>query len=347
MLLLGATPAPAAPFRVERARYLMGTLCHAVAVHRDSGPAGEALGRALDEVARLERVMSSWREGSELARLNAAAGAPFSCSADLFAVLDSARALAEATGGAFDPTVEPLSRAWDMRGAGRVPSEPELGRARALVGWSRLRLEPPRTARLDGPGAGLDLGGIGKGFALDRAAEVLRAAGVERALLNFGGEVLALGTAVRGYPQGDNSGKWTVSVAHPADRLRPVVRLEVRDAAVSTSAQSERGFVVRGQRYGHVLDPRTGRPVATRASVTVVAPSGTRADALSTALLVRGREEAAAWCRGHPADGVLWLEPAGDAVRAWAWNVGTATAAAGARVIWMTPASAPSAANQP
>lgn len=335
---VGPPTAPAsrgAPVEVGAARMLMGTLCNAVAVDPDSTRARHALAGSLDEIARLEDVMSSWKPASELRSLNASAGAPFACSADLHAVLDSARALAEATGGAFDPTVEPLSRAWDLRGEGRIPSREEVRQARALVNWQRLRLEPEsRSATLETPGMGLDLGGIGKGFALDRAAAELRARGVRNALLNFGGELLAMGS-----PAASEEG-WEVTVAHPDDRLRPVVRLEVLEAAVSTSAQSERGFTRRGRRYGHVLDPRTGLPLAGRGSVTVVAPSATRADALSTAFLVLGRERSAEWWRRHPSVGVLWLEPDGAGVRAWAWNLPSAVALPGARVIWRTSPSA-------
>lgn len=133
-----APPAPAdarAGAVVERARMLMGTLLQA-RVEAPSEPAGAAaLGEAFDEVARLEAVMSSWRADSEVARLNAAGTAPFALSPDLFAVLDSSLALAAMTGGAFDPTVEPLAAAWDLRGAGRVPDAATLADARARSGW--------------------------------------------------------------------------------------------------------------------------------------------------------------------------------------------------------------------
>ncbi|MGH7731953.1 MAG: FAD:protein FMN transferase, partial [Candidatus Eiseniibacteriota bacterium] len=164
---------------------------------------------------------------------------------------------------------------------------------------------------------------IGKGFALDRARATLTRLGARRALLNLGGEVLALGE------------RHTVAVAHPEVRLAPVVELEVSDACVSTSGQSERGFTGRGARYGHVVDPRGGRPVATPASVTVVCRSATRADALATALLVMGRERASEFVMAHGDLGALWLEPAGSGVRAWCWNLPTARAAPGAAVRWM------------
>lgn len=314
----------------ERTRFLMGTLCEVLVHAADSAHAGGAAAAALDEIARLEQVMSSWRQSSELAALDGSAGRPYECSADLFAVLDSAVAYAEATHGAFDPTVEPLLAAWDLRGAGRVPSGAQLEAARARVGWQRLRLDRgAKTARLE-TGSAVDLGGIGKGFALDRAAERLRVLGVDGALLNFGGELCAFGRpAERPRDRG-----WTVTLADPADRLRPVASFVLEQGAVSTSSQGERGFTAGGRHYGHVLDPRSGLPVESRASVTVVAASATRADGLSTALLVAGRDSARVWAAQHPADGVVWLEPAGSAVRMWCWNV-RPRAIPGSRLILM------------
>jgi thiamine biosynthesis lipoprotein len=317
--------ASSATVSVERARWLMGTLCTVVVEHRDREAALRTLTAALDEIDRLENVMSSWREDSELARLNrSAAAGPVVCSTDLVAVLDSALALARLSGGAFDPTVAPLVDAWDLRGTGHVPDARTITVALARVGWRGLEVDRRAgTARFARPGMAIDLGGIGKGFALDRAAATLTGLGASRALVNLGGEVMAVGRS------------HTVTVAHPAARLAPVVELEVGDACVSTSGQSERGFTAGGVRHGHVLDPGTGRPAATAASVTVVCRSATRADALATALLVMGRERAADFARGRPEVGVLWLEPAGAAARAWNWNLPTARAAPGAEVQWM------------
>ena len=313
----------AAAATVQRARILMGTLCTATAADDDTARARTAVAAALDEIARLELMMSSWREGSELSRMNRSAGtSPFSCSTDLAAVLDSALSIARLTDGAFDPTVEPLMSAWDVRGKGRVPDAVTLAGARSRVGWQGLTLDrDARTVRFARVGMGVDLGGIAKGYALDRAAAALAHAGP--ALINLGGEVL-----VRG-------GTQIVALAHPLRRLTPVVEIPVDEKAASTSGQSEHGFVARGRRYGHVVDPRTGFPVPTDATVTVLCGSATRADGLSTALLVMGRERTAAFALAHPEVGVVWLEPEGDRVRAWCWNVSGTRAAAGAAVRWM------------
>jgi len=282
----------------------MGTLWTAVA-DRDS--AGPALDAALDTVASLERRLSNWSPASELSRLNAAGGGVV--SEPLFAVLDSALVLAAATGGAFDPTVEPLTLAWDLRGKGRVPNDAELAAARARVGFARVTLDPERPGVALG-GASLDLGGIGKGFALDRAAAVLRARGFATGSLDAGGQRLLMGTE-----------PCSVWVAHPTQRDRPAVCLRLGPGSLSTSAQSEHTLAAGGHGIGHILDPRTGRPLASTASVSVFMPTGTAADAYSTALLVMGRERARDFVASHPGIGALWLEPHGGHVVAEAWNL--------------------------
>jgi len=350
-------PAPGAGSAiVERARVLMGTVLRArvAAVSTDAG--AQALGAAFDEVARLEAVMSSWRGDSEVARLNAADTSRFALSADLAAVLDSSLACAEATGGAFDPTLEPLAEAWDLRGAGRVPEAAVLAAARARTGWQALALDrAERTARFQRAGMGVDLGGIGKGYALDRMAAVLEGRGVTRGWLDFGGQVRVIGggatvsprlegaeTATgRGPEHGAHDAVPRFAIAHPGDRERACVTLPLEAGSAATSAQTERTFRSGGRRFGHVLDPRSGEPVPGRAAVTVVAASGTRADALSTALLVMGREGAERFAASHRDVGVLWLEPAGPTVRAWCWNLEQVAAADGAAVRWMTPEPAP------
>lgn len=334
-VVLGAAAAATPPGHgavVERARWLMGTLCTAEIDAADTAAGAAAAEAAFAEIARLEGLLSSWRDDSEIARLNAlGAGESLRCSPATYEVLVAARSLAEVTAGAFDPTIEPLVRAWDLRGRGRVPGEDELAAALARVGWDRLRLgEDGLAAGFDTPGMAVDLGGIGKGFALDHAFAALEARGVRRARFNFGGEICAI----------SDGAPWPVTVADPADRLRPVIAFELEEGAVSTSGQSERSFRAKGRDFGHVLDPRTGWPVAHSGSVTVVAGSATQADALSTALLVMGRAAGEAFARAHPEIGVLWLEPAGGRVLAWGWNLPATRDVEGAVVQWMDTAEA-------
>jgi thiamine biosynthesis lipoprotein len=297
---------------MERARYLMGTLCTAQVQAPNDTVASRALKTGFDEIARIERVLSSWDETSDVAGLNAtAAHEPFPCPTELYASLAAARALAETTDGAYDPTIGPLIKAWDMHGKGRVPSEREIEEALERVGWRALILDSDtQTAAFTHEGMAIDLGGIGKGFALDHAVAAMEQRGAVRGLLNFGGEICAW----------SDGAPWSVSIADPADRMRPVLHFTIANGAVSTSGQSERGFEHKGVRYGHVLDAKSGRPVESTGSVTVIATSATQADALSTALLVMGRGDAGMFARTHTDIGVIWLEHSSAGLLAWIWN---------------------------
>jgi FAD:protein FMN transferase len=313
--------------QVQGARELMGTTCTLSLESRDSQWSRRCMQEAFATIAALDSVLSSWREDSELSHVNAAgAETRIECSEDFYACLDSALVIAAETDGAFDPTIEPLNRVWDLRGEGRVPEPGELADARALVDFHLLSVVPGvRTVRFPRAGMGLDFGGIGKGFALDVARDQLYRRGVKRALLNLGGQIAT-------FTDGE---AWTVQIADPEDHAKPVVRLVVRRTSISTSSQGGHHFSVNGRDYGHVLDPRRGEPVHTSASVTVLAPSGTRADALSTAFLVMGRERVEAYLERHPEIGALWMEPTPDGIHAWRWNLATVSKESDASVQWM------------
>jgi len=252
-LLLGlAAPAPSAGASVSRTRWLMGTYCSIEAWN--GGDA--AVTAAFDEIDRWDRILSLYKKESELNALNASAGTgPFHASPELYAQTEAALRLAQETGGAFDPTVLPVLR--------RGPAE------LSLVGWSKVRLDPAaRTIELPIKGMGLDFGGIGKGWALDRAAAILRARGTDRAFMNFGGQILAFGAP-------DGGGDWRVVLPGHVEPLR------IRDASVSTSGDTERP--------GHIVSPFDGRPVRRGVQATAILKSATDADAWSTALYVLGK----------------------------------------------------------
>jgi FAD:protein FMN transferase len=284
---LAAAPGTAAgPVTVERRVAMMGTTADLALVAADREKGLAASEAVVDELSRVEALLTTWRPGGPLARLNAEhAGQALRLDAELFSVLSEVFAWSGRTEGAFDPTVAPLIGAWGLRGAGRIPSSKELAAARHASGVSRFQLDPSTgaAARLD-PEAGIDEGAWGKGYALDCASRRLESTGVRDALVDLGGQVLARGARSEGEP-------WTIAIAHPRDRQRAVVILAIENGSVSTSGDSERRRIVHGRSIGHLLDPHTGEPAPDFGSATVVAPSGLAADVLSTAFFVLGPEK--------------------------------------------------------
>ncbi|MBI4539004.1 MAG: FAD:protein FMN transferase [Gemmatimonadetes bacterium] len=292
----------------------MGTQLRGLVEARDRASGIDVLERAFAEVRRLESLLSTWRDDTELARLNAAEPrVPVHVSPALLAVLTEVAPWTEATRGAFDPAVGALVDVWDLRGRGRSPTPEELAQARALAGPGAFELDPVAgTVTRARSGSWLDSGGFGKGAALREVRKVLDARGVRRALFDFGGQLLVLGAP-------DGADTWPVGVAHPERRDESVAEIRLRDGSVATTSASERFVEVGGERLGHVLDPRSGTPVPAWGSVTVVAEDPLVADMLSTAVFVLGPKEGAAWAEGRQDVGVLLLVPSAHGLEAH-WN---------------------------
>lgn len=309
--LLALTGAAAVPgVLVERRVASMGTSLD-VAIAAPSRAQGlEASEVAIEEIRRVEDLLTTWRE-SPLSRLNAAAtGEDVRVGTEIAAVLSEVFAWARRTERAFDPTVAPLMRAWDLRGAGRVPSSEELAKAVAATGPEHFRVDPAAgTAARLADGAGIDEGAWGKGYALDCARRRLAGAGIANALIDLGGQSLAIG-------KDETGGNWTVRLAHPRERQRPVMELSVSGLSASTSGNSERSVTAGGRRIGHELDPRSGSPAPDLGSVTVLAPSALVADVLSTAFFVAGPERGLTLSKRLRGEGVaqevLFLIPRED-----------------------------------
>jgi thiamine biosynthesis lipoprotein len=255
---------------------------------------------ALDIADRLEAQLSVFRETSELSGVNrCAAEQPTEVSRPLFALLQRAAKIHAETGGAFDITSTPLSRCWGfLHREGRLPDSQAIAAALTHVGMKLVTLDvPSKTVRFQAPGVELNLGAIGKGYALDVMAKRLRRAGVQHALLSAGASsILAIG---------DDGAGWPVHIRPRLLDGARVARLRLRDAAIATSGAGEQSVVVDGQRYGHVLDPRTGWPASGVVSATVVTRDAALADALSTAILVEGPALAEQYCERHPETLVL------------------------------------------
>src|ERR1700722_579143 len=277
---------------VAVARNAMATRFEIV-LHGDDSPALRAAGdEALDEIQRIEAQLSLYQPTSEVSRMNAlAAREAVRVTPELFRLLQQAKQLHRETEGAFDITIAPLVRCWGfMGGTGQMPSAKALAEARKVVGMNLVELDEGNfTVRFAREGVMLDFGAIGKGYAVERAAELLREAGVTSALINGGtSTVYALGR-----PPDIES--WKVTIELPADssdgKRERLATVPLRDEAMSVSAVWGKSFESAGKTLGHVLDPRTGEPAAHALLAAVALPSATETDALSTALLVHAGQD--------------------------------------------------------
>jgi thiamine biosynthesis lipoprotein len=307
---------------VTLARHAMATRFELVLYGSDPVRLRAAGEEALDEIDRLEAQLSLFRPSSEIAHLNArAAFEPVRVTPGLFALLQHSKKLNTETSGAFDISIAPLVRCWGfMGGQGQVPSDKELQEVRNNVGIDLVQLEPNNlTVRFVRPGVMLDLGAIGKGYAIERAVELLREAGIESALLHGGtSTVYALG-------QPPEAEQWQVAISDPRNgptsyppsgssqpaglrlmEMQPkgkdlkvpgpgkpdsgfhFASVGLKDESLSVSAIWGKCFKVDDQNFGHIIDPRTGRPATHALLAAVVLPSATETDALSTALLTLG-----------------------------------------------------------
>lgn len=249
----------------------------------------------------LDAVMSDYRPDSELNRLAETAGRWTPVSPELFAVLERARTIAEATGGAYDPTLGPLVALWrESRASARLPDPAALADARRRSGWPLLELDrAARSVRLGADGMRLDLGGIAKGFILDEARAAIAAAGVSRVLLEAGGDIV-VGDA----PPGRDG--WQVDVPETADAELARRAASLSNAALATSGGSVQFVDIDGVRYSHVIDPSTGLGLTREHIAHVVAPDGATADALATALGVGGPDRMAELSAAFPDALVAW-----------------------------------------
>jgi thiamine biosynthesis lipoprotein len=271
---------------VERRVEVMGTTLDLLVRMKYREGALAASESTLAEIRRVEALLTTWKPGGELWRVDEGTqGKPVAVSRELADVLTADFAWIPRTQGAFDPTILPLVRAWGLRGKGRIPTAEELAAARRASGAQHFRIAAAAgTVTRLSPDAGIDEGAWGKGYALELAARALKKAHVESAVLDLGGQVLAVGSDTVEQP-------WRVPVAHPRDRSRSVAELGLTDLSASTSGNSERGREAGGRKIGHILDPHTGEPAPDFGSVTVVGPSAFIADILSTAFFVLGPEK--------------------------------------------------------
>jgi len=286
--IAAGAPEPPALERFEFSGVEMAVPVKIVLYASDKAIAESAAEAAFRRMRELNEILSDYDAASELRRLcdTAVEGRAAAVSDELWRVLSCAQSLSERTGGAFDVTVGPVVRLWRRaRRREQMPSPERLEVARQLVGYRLVRLHPERRAvELLKPGMRLDLGGIAKGYAVDEALDTLRKHGVDRALVDAGGDIRL------GGPPPDSPG-WIIGVAALEADAPPSRYLWLADRAIATSGDTWQYVEIEGKRYSHLVDPRTGLGLTDHSSVTVIAPDGITADALASAVSVLGPEE--------------------------------------------------------
>lgn len=296
-LVRPSSASQAQPLMYQETRRLMWTKFEIIAYGPNRARLAEAADAAFEEIDRLDHQMSNYSETSELTHINRnAALKEVIVEKELFDFLKLSIEYSRTTGGAFDITVGPLMRAWGFfDNKGRVPDASELKSITGRVGFNHVLLNQRAHAiRFDREGVELDLGGIAKGYAVDKAAEILRASGVTSAFISAGSSsICAIGS-----PSDQSS--WRVEVSDPLDRSHKLDSIEIRDQSVSTSGCREKTFESGGKTYCHIMDPRIGRPIEGLISATVITKSGVEAEAMSKALMVMGIEKAGEFLKSRP-----------------------------------------------
>jgi thiamine biosynthesis lipoprotein len=278
--------------RFEESLDAMGTTTTIAAYGYDRFKLQAAVAMAFDEMRRLEDLLSNYRPESEWSRMNrTAAERPFKVSKELFDLLARCMQYSSASDGAFDITVGPLMKVWGFyKGSGRFPHRAEIRGAMAHVGYKKVELDPQNlTVHFQNDGMSLDPGGIGKGYAVDRMADILRSNGVQSALITAGSSsIYAIGA-----PPSDARG-WHVAIRHPKDARKTVQDVYLRDESMSTSGSYEKFFWANGRIYSHIMDPRTGYPAEGMLSASVIAPRTIDSEAWTKPYFINGRRWAAA-----------------------------------------------------
>ena len=273
------------PFVVKRIQMQMGTLVTITAVAQSEAVAQDAATAGFAEIRRLEELLSTWIPKSELSRVNASAGVmPVHVSPETLTVVQRAMQVAELTDGAFNIAIGPAVDAWNVIDGRRIPTEAELDTLRPLVNLQAVHADVrEQTIFLDQAGMRIDVGGIGKGYAADRAVEALWEAGAVAGVVALSGDIKTFGRL----PDGK---RFPVGIQHPRDDGSVLAWIDLQDEAISTAGDYERFFERDGVRYHHILDPRTLQPARSCQSVTVIAREGVWADGLDTGIFVMGAE---------------------------------------------------------
>jgi thiamine biosynthesis lipoprotein len=260
----------------KQSRLLMGTLVEVTVVSRDQVQANKAIETAFQEMSRIEHLLSIYQKESPISMINNLAGdQTVMVGSEVFQILKEAIGYGKLTSGAFDLSIGPLTSLWNF-GQGHLPSKDEIAPKLLLVDYRDVILNEGGGVRFGGAGMAIDLGGIAKGYAVDRAIEVLKANGISRAMVNAGGDIRGIGRI------------WRIGIQHPRETNSILGIIRLKDEAVATSGDYQRYFIKDGVRYHHIIDPRTGWPAMGCMSVSIIAKEAAMADALATGCFVLG-----------------------------------------------------------
>jgi thiamine biosynthesis lipoprotein len=284
-------------------REVMGTFAHVVAVAADSSTAKGCIEAAFAEIEKIDKLMSDYKSNSEISELNRDGfRRAVKVSKSTYEVLQRSIEFSKLSGGAFDVTVGPLVDLWhSAEDANSLPTDAELQQARSRVGYDKLILDANEmSVRFAVEGMRVDLGGIAKGYAIDKAVEAMQKGGAVGGMVDIGGEIQCFGL-----PQAGRS-KWRIGLQNPNeaedgfDAGTPLLVLNLTDTAVATSGNYRRFVTIGGKRYSHIVDPESGYSSESLASVTIICSSSTEADALATAVTVMGKEKGLALIKTIP-----------------------------------------------
>ncbi len=283
-------------FDIDSGRFLiMGTFAQIRLVCKSKQQGQEALIAARQTIDHIDKLMSTYRGDSELSEVNREAGKkPVRVSLETYNLLETALKYSRKTGGAFDITLTPLLKVWqEAEKQNRLPAANELAKAEELVGFEKLRLSAPkeRTVSFAKDGMELNVNAIAKGYAVDRVLATLRRPGVVAAMVDIGGEIACFGQRISGED-------WLIGIQDPFAKsndnpfiVKPRWKIRLRNCAVATSGDYRQYAIIKGKRYSHIIDPRTGKPIRKLPSVTIIAKRSVDADALATAVSVLGPKE--------------------------------------------------------
>ena len=284
-VLLLAAALPARAEWMERTEAIMGTRCYVELWADEPAKGNDAIDAVMAELRRIDSLMSHYKPESQLSQINQYANErPVQVDKELFDLIRLSTHYSQITEGAFDITYASVGYLYNYPQHIR-PTEAQIRQALPAVNWRNMLLdEEHHTVRFEHPGMRIDLGGIGKGYAVDRGIDILKARGIARALVTAGGDSRIIG---------DRMGRpWLVAIRHPDNPSKVVTRIPLSDSAVSTSGDYERYFDEDGVRYHHIIDPRTGHSASKVRSATILAPTATQTDGMSKTAFVLGAEKA-------------------------------------------------------